>query len=175
MQKRKKSAPRPEKALDAFSEKRPRGRRGVRTSEIRGRADNYRQILSEIWDEVGELLLQAETEQQVIQAFERDGRYTQEFTGIAALILKVIHDPKFPKRPEPQINFLADSLAGRGRISPRTSRNICDRERKKKVHQIIRQEYYIECTCGYKGPAFHGKCPKCGPDELFIPFLDFLS
>ena len=175
MSRRMKSGQRPEKVLDTFSGKRGKGRPGVRASEIRGRADRYRLIFSQIWDVVGEPLLKAKTDQEVIQAFEEDGRYTKEFASITGLILRVIHDPLFPKRYEPRIRFLADSLAGRGGIRPRTSRNICERERKKKVHQIIRQEYYIECTCGYKGPALRGKCPKCGPDELFRPFLGFLS
>ena len=78
-------------------------------------------------------------------------------------------DARFPKRPEPQRNFLADSLAGRGLISPRRSRDICERERKTKVHYIIRQDYYIECTCRYKGPARYGQCPKCGTDRAYPP------
>jgi hypothetical protein len=64
------------------------------------------------------------------------------------------------------MNFLADSLAARGVRSARRSRDICDQERKKKVNYIIRQDYYIECTCRYKGPALHGKCPKCGTGQL---------
>ncbi len=147
----------------------------MRASEIRGRAENYRLIFSQIWDSVGEALLKAETAADAVKVIDTDGRYTQEFTPIAGLIPRITHDPKFPKRRAAQMNFLADSLAGRGWVSPRTSRNICERERKRKLHQIIRQEYYVECTCGYKGPALHGRCKRCGPEDVSIPFLDFFS
>ena len=109
-------------------------------------------------------------EEEVIQAFEKDARYTNEFRPIASLILKIIQERKFPKRREAQFNFLADSLAGLGLISPRRSRDICERERNKKVNYIVRQDYYIECTCRYKGPALHGSCTKCGTDRLALPF-----
>ncbi len=79
----------------------------------------------------------------------------------------------FPRGLKPNETLLADSLAGLGRVCSHRSRDICEKERKKKVHQIIREEYYIECTCGYKGPAFHGMCPKCRPNEIFIPLLRF--
>src|SRR5712692_4348698 len=169
MAKRKRSAKKAAKPLDTISGRRGRGRPGVRASEISGRAYNYRLIFSQIWDSVGEPLLNTKTKEEVIEAFENT-HYKEEFAPVASVILEVLHEPKFPKTREAQIRFLADSLAGRGRVSPRRSRDICERERKKKVHQIIRQEYYIECTCGYEGPALRGKCPKCGPNERFIPF-----
>ncbi|MFB3923940.1 MAG: hypothetical protein ACE145_19640 [Terriglobia bacterium] len=114
--------------------------------------------------------MKAQNEEEVIRAFDLAPSYKLEFAPIAPLILRILRDPKFPKRPEPQRNFLADSLAGRGLISPRRSRDICEQERKKKVHLIVRQDYYIECTCRYKGPALHGQCPKCGTDRLALPF-----
>ncbi len=64
-------------------------------------------------------------------------------------------DPKFPKTVKAQIRFIGDSLAGLGRVAPRTSRDICA-EGRKKQHIIIRQDYDIECTCGYEGPAKPG-------------------
>jgi hypothetical protein len=118
---------------------------------------------------VAEPLLKARTEEDMSRAFDLAPSYKMEFVPLASLILKVLRDPKFPKRPEPQRNFLADSLAGRGLISPRRSRDICERERKTKVHYITRQDYYIQCTCLYKGPALHGKCPKCGTDRVSLP------
>lgn len=42
-----------------------------------------------------------------------------------------------------------------------------------RAHHIIRRDYYIECTCRYKGPALHGKCPKCGTDRLPLPYPAF--
>ncbi len=174
MRKRKRVRKTPQKAekvLDRFlsSEKRGRGRPArVRASEIQGRADNYRLILGQIWGRLREPLLKATTQEEVTKAFEEYGRpYAQDFVPVlSSLILKVISDVKFPKRPETQIGFLADSLAGVGWISARRSRDICERERNKKVNYIIRQDYYIECTCYYKGPALYGKCPKCGTDKL---------
>ncbi len=169
MPKRKKSAKSPAKPLDTISGQRGRGRpRKVRASEIRGRADNYHWILSQVWNRLGEPLLKADTEQKVIQAFEEQARpYEREFVpALASLILQVIREPKFPKRAEAQIGFLGDSLAGRGRVRPRTARDICARERAmeraKSRHHIIRREYYVECSCGYKGPARDNGCRRCG-------------
>jgi hypothetical protein len=106
--------------------KRGRGRPArVRPSEIRGRADNYRFIFSQVWER--------------------------------------LHDRKFPKRRQAQINFVADSLAGLGRIAPRRSRDICadERAKAKRAHHIIRYEVYVECSCGYKGRSRNHACPKC--------------
>ena len=118
MAKRKQSSRKPTNPLDRASEGRPRGRPGVRASEIEGRAYHYRLIFEEIWDVVGESLLKAQTEENVIQVLQRDGRYTNEFAPIASLVLEVLRDPDFPKRKrEAQIGFLADWLAGRGWIT----------------------------------------------------------
>jgi hypothetical protein len=171
MPKHKKAALKPKKPLDTIPGNRGRGRPGVRPSEIRGRGDHYRLLFGQIWKDVGDALLKAQTEEDVDRAFDPWPNYKQDFAPISALILKVLREQKFPKRREPQINFLTDSLAGRGWISPRRSRDICERERKKKVNYIIRQDYYIECTCRYKGPALHGRCPKCGTDRLSLPLL----
>ena len=85
----------------------------MRASEIWGRAENYRGIFKYIWDRLRTPLLGARTDDEVIQAFEKHGQpYAREFVPYqAGLILKVIRGPNFPKRPEPQINFLADSIA----------------------------------------------------------------
>ncbi len=173
MAKRKKLARKPEKTLDIIYGKRGRGRPGVRRSEIRGRGDHYRILFGQVWNGFRKALLKARTEEEVVRAFDLSPSYMQEFTSIAALILKVLREPKFPKRRQSQINFLADSLAGRGRISPRRSRDICEQERNKKERHIIRREYYIECTCGYKGPALDGGCRKCGTGKSSLPHLAF--
>ena len=54
---------------------------------------------------------------------------------------------------EAQIQFLGDSLEAQGKVTPRRSCEICASERNKVKHVIVRKEYYIECSCGYKGPA----------------------
>jgi len=172
MPKRKKSKKKPTKPLDTFSEKRGRGRPArMRASEIRGRADNYRWILNQVWDRLWPLLSQARTEADVIRAFQEGASpYDREFVpGLAVLALRVLHEPKFPKRREPQINFLADSLAGLGVVAPRRSRDICEQHRvdEKSAHHIIRYEFWVECSCGFKGRSRNHACPKC---DATIPF-----
>jgi hypothetical protein len=182
MPKPKKARKTPEKTLDMVSAKRGRGRPGVRASEIRGRGDHYRLLFRQIWNDItdargetlkglGDALLRAKTEEEVVRAFAPWPNYQRDFEPIAPLILKVLCEPRFSKRREAQINFLADSLAGRGWISPRRSRDICQQERKKKENHIIRREYYIECSCGYKGPALDNGCRKCGAGKSSRPHL----
>jgi len=137
-------------------------------SEVGGRAHNYRLIFSQIWEKIGERLLLAQTPEAVVQAFDETA-YRGEFEALASLILRVLREPDFPKRDsEAQTNFLAESLAARGTLTPRSSRDICARERAKQrarsPHKIIRHEYYIECECGYKGPARDNACRKCGAE-----------
>jgi hypothetical protein len=185
MPKQKKSSRTTEKVLDADSGKKLRGRKGVRRSEIVGRADNYRAMFwttrldrkKKEWvrdkpREWAVRLLAAKTEDEISGALDSAPLSTQnELKPLVPLILDVKQERKFPKRQGFRLDFLADSLAGYGRIRPRRSRDICEQERKKKVHRIIREESYIVCSCGYKGPSFHGRCPKCRPNEIFIPFL----
>ena len=180
MPKRKKRAKRAKKTLDPFSPKRERGRPGIRPSLVSGRSYNFRLIFSHIWDKVGDALLKAKSEEDVIRAFDARPIYQRDFAPIASLILKVLHDPKFPKRPEPQRNFLADSLAGRGRISPRRSRDICEQERRRDRERarfkILRWEFYIVCSCKYKGPSLNQACPKCGSEiPISSRFLESTS
>ena len=89
-------------------------------------------------------------------------------------IFALIRHQKFPKRNEARINFLADSLGGRPKLSLRRSRAICEeeraRQRRKSKFKIIRNEFYIECTCGYKGPALDNACRKCGA-EIPVSFF----
>lgn len=160
-----------EKALDAFREKRGRGRPyHVIHSEVIGRAENYRTAFGFVWSKLCGPLVAAKNVKEIIETFEKHAQgYAQEFVPrLAEDILKVIQDPKFPKRPEPQINFLADSLAGRPNVEPRTSRDICSKgrakERAKSPHKIIRKEFYVECSCGYEGPALNDACRKCSAE-----------
>jgi hypothetical protein len=167
MRQGKKTREGPEKGLDTFSPKRPVGRPGVRASEIAGRSYNHRLVFGQIWDVVGEKLVEAQTEDDVLRALELAGTYYKEqFVRIPSLILKTVRDFGFPKRRNARINFLADSLAAWGMVSPRRSRDICGneraKERAKSPHKIIRKEFYIECSCGYEGPARDSACRKCG-------------
>ena len=180
MQKRKTPQPKVEKPLDAFSEKGRRGRPGVRPSEVALRAENYRRMF---WDyrldkkrkeyvrdkpsEWATRLLASKTVEDVAGAFQTRGLSIQnEFGPLFPLILQVLRERTFPKKPETQLDFLADSIAARGDVAPRTSRDICEKERTKQrrrsPHKILRHEYYVECSCGYKGAARDNACRKCG-------------
>lgn len=143
----------------------------MRPTEIRGRADSYRSILGQVWDRLWPWLSRATTDQQVIDSFlEGATPYAQDFVpAMANLISRVLSEPKFPKRPEAQINFLADSLAGLGYVAPRTSRDICQKERIKeeRTHRILRFEVYVECSCGFKGQSRNLTCRQCGAEIDF--------
>jgi hypothetical protein len=159
---------------DSHSEKKVRGRpRKIPLSWVTGRAYNHAIQLKQVWPRLEAPLLAAQTVEEVQTAFENCAQpYTRDFVPErAADILVVLRDPKFPKRPEARIHFLADSLGGRPKLSLRTSRDICEKERarqrRKSQHHILRREFYIECSCGYKGPARDNACRKCGAE---IPF-----
>jgi hypothetical protein len=153
--------------IDRFSEKPQKGRpRKIQPHWVRGRADNYRWVFGQIWDRVGPRLVKAETRDDVLASFREAeiGGYELEFVRMADLMLQIVQDSDFPKsRREAQINFLADSLGGEGAVTPRSSRDICARERARiqNAHKIIRYEVWIECSCGYKGRSRNLACPKC--------------
>ncbi len=101
----------------------------------------------------------------MIRAFQEGYPGESEFMPYRApLILKVLKERTFPKRRKAQINFVADSVAGLGLVSARRSRDICveDRARARRAHHIIRYEFYVECSCGYKGHSIDHACRKCG-------------
>ena len=141
-------------------------------SAVVGRADNYRGILPRIWDALETPLLMAQTEDDVIKAFQIAQPGGHEFPSLAALILKVVGDRQFPKTRKARINFLADSVGGVGLVTPRRSRDICAEERaaKEEARQapyIIRYEFYVECSCGYRGQSANHACRKCGAKIVF--------
>lgn len=161
----KKDRKKSRKALDTSLPKRPRGRPiTVEASAVTGRADNWRGIFEQIWEPFWPSFSNAQSEDDVHDALKKAREYEGEFQPLAALMLEVKNDPKFPKRAGAQINFLADSLGGVGIVTPRSSRDICakERARQEKEHQILRVEYYVVCSCGYKGPSLDHACRKCG-------------
>jgi len=172
MPKRKKAHFRREKAqktLDPYLEKRSRGRpTQVARSTVTGRAENYRGALEALWLKLNEPLLAAKDDDGVTEAFEKYGQpYANNFAPrFSGEILALIRDPLFPKRARAQVSFLAESLAGRPEVSARRSRDICAKERQheraQSPHKILRKEFYVECSCGYKGPALNNACRKCG-------------
>lgn len=171
MRKRDKAIKKPKFPLDTMLEKPGRGHPArVRPSEISGRAENYRMIFDQVWDRLWPQLSRAQSPADVVNALQDGAKpYDREFIPWAELMLGVLKEKKFPKRREAQINFVADSLAGFGRVTPRRSRDICDQERaiKKRADKIIRYEFYIECSCGYKGRSHDHGCPKCGAKIIF--------
>lgn len=140
--------------------------------QILGRAENYRWIFNQIWDRLWPLLELSECADDVTKAFERAANpYQTEFVpAFSSVVLWTMRDVDFPKRKEPQINFMADSLAGLGSVSPRRSRDICQEQRDliNRTHRILRYEYYVECSCGYKGRSRDHSCPRCGAVITFV-------
>ena len=155
------------------SVKRGRGRPiKVVASAVAGRASNYRDLLPRIWNELEGPLLAAKTPQDVVKAFEAALPGSNEFPPLASLIFQVKNDPQFPKKQKARIKFLADSVAGVGLVTPRRSRDICAEERAakeqaKRAPYIIRYEYYVECSCGYRGRSENHACRKCGAQIVF--------
>ena len=164
-----------QKTLDRISSlstnptKNQRGRpRKTPWEGVTGRASNYEFQLSEVWARLEIPLSGARTADEVTAAFREFAEpYAGEFVPrLSPDILSLLNDPDFPKRANPRIKFLARSLAGRSPLSFRTSRDICEKaaalERIKSPHRILRREFYIECSCGYQGPARDNACRKCG-------------
>lgn len=137
---------------------------------VTGRASNYEFQLKEVWDRLATPLLCAKTAAEVTVAFRECAQpYVGEFVpGLSSDILLLLNDPDFPQRGMPEIKFLARSLAGRPSLSFRTSRDICEKAaaqgKLKSHHRILRREFYIECSCGYRGPALDNNCRKCGAE-----------
>ena len=162
--------------FDTVSDKRGRGRpRKGRYSEIWGRAENYRGIFAGIWEKLSGPLLTAQNVDEITEAFRSQAEpYAGEFVPrLSKEIWNVIREKKFPKKPKAQIRFLADSLAGQPNVEARTSRDICAirsaEEKAKSPHKILRREFYVECSCGFKGPALNNGCRKCGAQISLLP------
>jgi hypothetical protein len=157
--------------LTRFSNKRGRGRpRRIDPAWVIGRADNYRIMLKQVWSKLSGPLVAAKTGDDLATVFEICGQpYYSEFVPrLTDDILQIVRAADFPKRPAARIAFLADSLGGRPNISYRSSRDVCGRERAKQraksPHKVLCVEFYIECSCGYKGPSRNNACRKCGAE-----------
>ena len=153
---------------------RDRGRpRKIDPHIVIGTSDVLRTQLAYAWPTMGEKLLIAKTAEEVWEILKSGRGVISNVEGFefSQRMFEIIKDRKFPRaRAKSQINFLADSLAGQGFVTSRRSREICAKERSKKKYFIVRRDYYIECTCGYEGPALDGACRNCGTlllsDEL---------
>ncbi len=149
-----------------FAEKNRPGRpRKIDPHIVVGTADVFRSQLTQAWPTLGRQLLDAASPVQLWEVVKSGRGIISQMDDFlfSERIFEIIHDPKFPKvRTKLQIRFLADSLGGCGLITARRSREICAKERAKQQHVIVRRDFYIECTCGYAGPALNGSCRKCG-------------
>ena len=157
------------KSSDQPTKKRGRGRpRHIDPGIVVGSADHYHTVFLQFWPKLGARLLAAQSPEDVATAVREEAAgISVSLDPFLELILKIVKDPKFPRaRSTSQIHFLADSLGGQGLVTPRRSREICAEKRAEKRHLIVRREYYIECSCGYKGPALDGACRDCGTGEL---------
>lgn len=164
MRKRKNVHKMAKNPLDNGSEKRGRGRpRKIDASSVRAYADGCRHWLERNWNDLGVSLLSAKTEEEISKALQKVD-WENLIPRSPSLILNVLMETKFPKRKKAQINFLADSIAGGGTVTPRRSRDICAQQRKADAqrHYILRYEYWIECSCGYRGQSQNHCCKKCG-------------
>jgi hypothetical protein len=165
------------KSLLTGSEKKRGPKPKIRPSEVVNRAYDLRLTFTQAGEQLDwSRVLAAQSREEVISAFgQMNETYRRKFLYKPELILKCLKDPKFPKQNrKAQEEFIADSLAGDGRISIRRSRDICGDERSKERHQgkILRREFYIVCSCGYEGPALRDTCPDCG---AIVSYLDFVS
>ncbi|MBZ5550302.1 MAG: hypothetical protein LAO22_20475 [Acidobacteriia bacterium] len=157
------------KSSDHPMKKPKRGRpREIDPRIVLGSADHYRIVFLQFWSKLGARLLAAQSSEEVARAVREEAAdISASLDPYSDLILKIVKDPKFPRaRSTSQMHFLADSLGGQGFVTPRRAREICAEERAKKRYFIVRREYYIECSCGYKGPALDGACRDCGTGEL---------
>jgi hypothetical protein len=143
----------------------------ISSSVVYGRAESWRDIMGQVWERLWPLLANAHSEEEVTKAFQEGARpYDQTFVpSLSALTLQVLRESTLPKRTKPLQRYLADSLAGVGVVTPRRSRDICtqERERRASTHRILRYEYYVECSCGYRGRSKDHACAKCGAEILF--------
>ena len=158
--------------LDRISGRRGRGRPPqINPAIVRSYADRLRLTLDRGWDQLGEPLMGAQNEQEIANAIKNGlPDCEHELLRFAPLILKVRKAQRFPKKRKAQINFLADSIGAGGTVTPRRSRDICAKERAADAnrHVILRYEYWIECSCGYKGRSENHRCRRCGA-ILYVP------
>lgn len=129
---------------------------------VEGESRKRKRLHQGCWDWIDwRALRRAGTEEEAHAAFAIVPEFWQrKLLPYWGLMIEVLNDPKFPKLiRKSQIRFIADSLAGAGQVSPRRSRDICAKTRNIPPHRILREEFYIECSCGYRGPALNGVCP----------------
>lgn len=171
-------AKRAKKKLDWSSG--PGAKRRVAYEQLLLSAKHYHNVFSGpgLWEKLYPQLKCATTVADVEHAFTslRVDELHRFIPSLSSLIPTVIRDRQFPKTAPAQIRFFADSLAGRGKVSPRRSRDLCVKLRAEadSRHRILRFEVYVECSCGYHGHSRGLACAKCGA-VIEPPFKAFLG
>ena len=157
---------------DLTASEETRGRKRRIHPEYVVRAANYLfKLLEFCKDQIdwGKLEL-AKTEKEAATAIERvPPPYRERLNFWLAAIPEWAQEGKFPKTNlERKMRHLADSVAAEGFLTPRRCRDVCLEERKRQAQlgMILRREFYIECSCGYQGPAKGGGCRQCGTKRL---------
>lgn len=153
-------------ALTTSGKTRGRKRR-IHPKNILRAADHLLTILEFCKDQIAwDKLEIAKTEEEAAFAFKHvPPLYRERLNLWLGTIPKWVREGKFPKTNlKRKMRHLAESVAAEGFLTPRRCRDVCLEERKRqaKLGTIFRREFYIECTCGYRGPAKGGGCPKCG-------------
>ena len=158
----------PKSPLTTSQEKRGR-KRTLEPETVVEHADYVLKVVASLQDRIEwDKLEAARTEAEAEAAIARVPPFYREILkDRLAAILMWVREGKFPKKNlERKMRHLADSVARDVLLSPRRSRDICHEYRKRpvstKVGMILCREYYIECTCGYRGPASRGACARCG-------------
>ena len=146
-------------------------------SEICNRADDLKLSLEIARNKIDwARLLAVDSEEELAKILEVvDDRLRGSLLHKPGMLRQIIMDKKFPTlNRDAQEQFLADSLAALGQVSIRRSRDIIQENRSalNKQGTILRREFYIECSCGYTGPALNDACPRCRAE---VPYLDFAS
>ena len=162
-----------QKALDSVFAKPGRGRRPrVAADLMRARSEHLRRCLDQVWSDLAPRLFAARNAADVKTAFDSEPIRLAPIGAMPSwypMIPHIVRERAFPKTRAAQVKFLADSLAGWGEISPRRSRDLCAEARASAAREtrILRYEFYVVCSCGYKGPSLNHACQRCGAQVEF--------
>lgn len=156
--------------LTAFQKR--RGRKPILLpEEVLEHAEFMLKVVASLKDEIAwDKLEAARTEAEAESAITRVPPFYREILKDRfAAILTWVREGKFPRKNlKRKMHHFADSIAADIFMSPRRSRDICSEERKRvqNATTLLCREFYIECTCGYRGPARRGSCRRCGTRRL---------